>query len=139
MVFRQSVNSFIHMQTGSYYNIKTTYGDEDRDTLCLCTALQGSTGCYENHTVRTGHCFLACSGINLAKVSAGRPFNSIHTRQLFEMESSRNEEFNKTWECLPCGLKLNNGGRNLPLGSRVFGSRSSSKKGCIMASSCSAC
>lgn len=35
---------------------------------------------------------------------------------------------------IPWDLKLNSGGRNRPFGKREFGSRSSSKKGCVKAS-----
>lgn len=39
----------------------------------------------------------------------------------------------------PLDLKLNSGGRNRPLGKRALGSRNSSKKGWIRASSCKVC
>ena len=57
-----------------------------------------------SHSPACEHCFLACSGINFATISTGIPFSSL-------------------------GLKLKRGGRKRPFGRRVFGSRSSSKKG----------
>lgn len=79
----------------------------------LCKAAtckeQASTFGEPNHKPRKAHCFLACSGISFTNISTGTPFSS--------------------W-----GLKLNNGGRKRPFGSRVLGSRSSSKKGWIKAS-----
>lgn len=37
------------------------------------------------------------------------------------------------YKCLPCSVKLNNGGNSLPLGKRVFGSLNSLKKECAQA------
>lgn len=62
------------------------------------------------------------------------PFKTKHAINRRKKEISR--RFHSSKSSLPWGLKLNNGGRKRPFGSRVLGSRSSSKKGWIKASNC---
>lgn len=56
------------------------------------------------------------------------------------MKTKDDQSLHKHWLIpkinVPWDLKLNSGGRKRPVGKRAFGSRSSSKKGCVNASNC---